>query len=88
MGQREIRGIIRAGGLPQLVNAPVRMVVETVFSMLTYVCDFKHSRHKVWDYFETKLGFTMALFNILVQWHGFQPDENGFVPLSIAEFSL
>ena len=30
----------------------------------------------------------MALFNILVQWHGFQPDENGFVPLSIAEFSL
>ena len=30
----------------------------------------------------------MALFNILVQWHGFQPDENGFVHLSIAEFSL
>ena len=66
----------------------VRMLVETVLSMLTYVCDFKHSRHKSWDYFETKLGFTMALFNILVQWHGFQPDENGFVPLSIAEFSL
>jgi hypothetical protein len=66
----------------------VRMLVETVLSMLTYVCDFKHSRHKVWDYFETKVGFTMALFNILVQWHGFQPDETGFVPLSIAEFSL
>jgi hypothetical protein len=30
----------------------------------------------------------MALFNILVQWHGFQPDENGFIQLSIAEFSL
>ena len=66
----------------------VRMVVETVLSMLPYVCDFKRSRHKVWDYFETKVGFTMALFNILVQWHGFQPDETGFVPLSIAEFSL
>ena len=66
----------------------VRMLVETVLSMLTYVCDFKHSRHKTWNYFETKLGFTMALFNILVQWHGFQPDENGFVHLSIAEFSL
>jgi hypothetical protein len=66
----------------------VRMVVETVLSMLTYVCDFKHMRHKVWDYFETKLAFTVALFNILVQWHGFQPDENGFVKLSIAEFSL
>ena len=35
-----------------------------------------------------KLGFTMALFNILVQWHGFQADKDGFVPLSIAEFSL
>jgi hypothetical protein len=66
----------------------VRMFVETVLSMLTYVCDFKHSHHKVWAFFETKLGFTMALFNILVQWHGFQPDENGFVHLSIAEFSL
>jgi len=66
----------------------VRMVVETILSMLTYVCDFKHSRHKVWDYFETKLGFTMAMFNILVQWYGFHADEDGFVPLSIAEFSL
>jgi hypothetical protein len=66
----------------------VRMFVETVLSMLTYICDFKHSHHKVWAFFETKLGFTMALFNILVQWHGFQPDENGFVHLSIAEFSL
>lgn len=41
----------------------VRMVVETIFSMLTYICDFKHSRHKVWACFETKLGFTMALLS-------------------------
>ena len=27
-------------------------------------------------------------FNVLVQWHGFQPTAAGFVPLSIAEFSL
>jgi len=66
----------------------VRMVVETVLSMLTYVCQFKHMAHKAWTYFETHVGFTLALFNILAQWHGFQPDENGFVPLSIAEFSL
>lgn len=66
----------------------VRMVVETVLSMLTYICQFKHMHHKAWAYFETHVGFTLALFNILVQWHGFQPDENGFVPLSIAEFSL
>jgi len=66
----------------------VRMVVETVLSMLTYVCHFKHMAHKAWSYFETHVGFTLALFNILIQWGGFTPDETGFVPLSIAEFSL
>jgi hypothetical protein len=25
---------------------------------------------------------------VLVQWHGFQPNASGFVPLSIAEFGL
>jgi hypothetical protein len=25
---------------------------------------------------------------VLVQWYGLPPDEQGFVPLSIAEFSL
>jgi hypothetical protein len=30
----------------------------------------------------------MAAFNLLVQWHGLHPDENGFIRLSIAEFSL
>ena len=66
----------------------VRMLIETVLSMLTYICDFKRLRHKVWQFFETRVGFTMALFNILVQWHRLEPDESGFVPLSIAEFSL
>jgi len=30
----------------------------------------------------------MALFNILVQWHGLPVEDDGFVPLSIAQFSL
>ncbi len=29
----------------------VRMVVETVLSMLTYICQFKHMAHRVWSYF-------------------------------------
>jgi len=66
----------------------VRMVVETMLSMLTYICDFKRSHHKVWDYFKSKVGYTMALFNILVQWDGLQPDDTGFIPLSVANFSL
>lgn len=66
----------------------VRMVVETVLSMLTYICQTKRMAHKNWDYFKSRLGYLMALFNILVQWHGFEPDETGFVRLSIAQFSL
>jgi hypothetical protein len=66
----------------------VRMVVETVLSMLTNVCHFKKISHRVWKYFKARLAFTMAVFNVLVQWHGFKPDESGFVRLSIAEFGL
>jgi hypothetical protein len=56
--------------------------------MLTLVCHFKQVLHRVWAYFQTRLAFTTALFNVLVQWHGLRPNASGFVPLSIAEFSL
>ena len=65
-----------------------RMLVETVLSMLTRVCHCKKVMHRVWTYFHARLAFTMAAFNVLVQWHGFQTNASGFVPLSIAEFSL
>jgi hypothetical protein len=56
--------------------------------MLTLVCHFKKVMHRVWEYFQARLAFTMAAFNVLVQWHGLYPNAPGFVPLSIAEFSL
>jgi hypothetical protein len=65
-----------------------RMLVETVLSMLTVVCHFKKVMHRGWEYFHARLAFTMAAFNVLVQWHGLLPNASGFVPLSIAEFSL
>jgi hypothetical protein len=65
-----------------------RMLVETVLSMLTLVCHLKKVMHRGWGYFQARLAFTMAAFNVLVQWHGLQPNASGFVPLSIAEFSL
>src|SRR5881296_1561663 len=65
-----------------------RILVETVLSMLTVVCHFKKVMHRGWEYFHARLAFTMAAFNVLVQWHGFLPNVSGFVPLSIAEFSL
>ena len=65
-----------------------RMLIESVLSMLTVVCHFKRVSHRVAAYFESRLAYTLALFNLLVQWDGLQPDANGFVSLSIAEFSL
>jgi hypothetical protein len=65
-----------------------RMMIETVLSMLTVVCHFKKVGHRVWHYFKSRVGYTMALCNILVQWHGFLPAADGFVHHSIAEFSL
>jgi len=64
------------------------MLVEAVLPMLTLVCQFKEVRHLGWDYFETRLTFAMAMFNLLVRWEDLPPDDNGFVPLSIAQFSL
>jgi hypothetical protein len=65
-----------------------RMLVEMVLSMLTLVSHFKKAMHRVWAYIHARLAFTMAAFNVLVQWHGLRPNASGFVPLSIAEFSL
>ena len=56
--------------------------------MLTLVCHLKKVMHRGWAYFQARLAFTMAAFNVLVQWHGFQPNSSGFVPLSIAIFAL
>lgn len=83
----------KAGDPPNLKICPrgswnVRMVSETVLSMLTRVCHFKKVGQRVWTYFQARLAFTMALFNVLVQWHGLEPDDDGFIQLSIAEFSL
>ena len=66
----------------------VRMLAETFLSMLTVVCHFKKMAHRVFGYFRAHLAFMMAAFNILATWHGLKADENGFVHLSIAEFSL
>jgi hypothetical protein len=65
-----------------------RMLVETVLSLLTLVCHMTKVMHRGWAYVQARLAFTMAAFHVLVQWHGFQPNASGFVPLSIAEFSL
>ena len=42
----------------------------------------------VWAYFHARLTFTMAVLDMLDRYHGLRPNASGFVPLSIAEFSL
>ena len=65
-----------------------RMVVETVLSMLTTVLGLKKRSHRTWRNVCARLAFTMAAFNILVQWDGFPMDNDGNIHLSIAKFSL
>ena len=65
-----------------------RIVVETFFSMLTVVCRFKRQTHRAWRYFVTRLGFTMAAFNLLVNWDGLDLGDDGKYHPSIARFSL
>lgn len=65
-----------------------RMTVETVLSMLQGVCRIKKVTHRLWEHLTARLAFALAAFNICVQWHGFPMDEEGYVHLSFAQFSL
>jgi hypothetical protein len=65
-----------------------RRRVETVLFSMTVVSHLKHVRHRCWDYLLTRLAFLVTAVNILLQWYGLPADEQGFVHLSIAEFSL
>lgn len=42
----------------------------------------------LWTGFALRLAFTMAIFNVLVQWDGIQTDSDGTIRLSIAQFSV
>jgi hypothetical protein len=64
------------------------MLIKTVFSMLTLISHTQKMMHRVTDYVLARLAFTVTAFNLLIQWQGLQRDEQGFAPLSIADFNL
>lgn len=64
------------------------MLVETVVSMLTTVVRFKKVSPRTWAGLRARLAYTMALFNILVQWDRLPVDVDHNIRLSIAQFSL
>jgi hypothetical protein len=65
-----------------------RMLVETVLSMLTVVCDIKRMRHRVWRYFAMHLGWTVAAFNLMLDVVADQPHNNARPVFSIADYVL
>ncbi|RYZ83682.1 MAG: hypothetical protein EOP06_19490 [Proteobacteria bacterium] len=65
-----------------------RMLVETVFSLLTGVLHLKRLFQRAQEYLEARLGFAVAIYNLLVTWNGLQIDKAGRTKLSIAEFAL
>jgi hypothetical protein len=67
---------------------PRRILVETVFSLLTRICHLKRAGHRTWAAFQAHLAFAVAVFNLLAGWDGLQPDARGVLHLSLAEFSL
>jgi hypothetical protein len=66
----------------------VRMMVETILSLLTTVCRLKKVSQRTWTGLQARLAYTMALFNVLVVWDGLPVDDDGIIHLSIAEFTL
>lgn len=54
-----------------------RMVVETALSMLTTFCHVKKLGHRTWTNLNTRIAFTMAVFNVLVQGNGLPIDHDG-----------
>ena len=77
------RGLTQAAPSRRTVSLPDRGQRERFQEQ-----HLKKVMHRGWAYFQARLAFTMAAFNVLVQWHGFQPTASGFAPLSMAEFSL
>jgi len=65
-----------------------RMVIETIFSMLTVICKAKKMHHRLQPYLEARLAYMAAMFNVLLDlFHLVHPDADPY-QLSIAEFSL
>ncbi len=65
-----------------------RMSIETAFSMLTGVCNFKKLKHRASAYISAHLAFATAMFNVLLElFHILHPEADPF-QMSIAEFSL
>ena len=84
---------VKPGDLPDVKPCQrgtwsVRMVVETVVSLLPTTCRVKQLNHRTWPQGLARISFLMALFNVLVVWDGLPVDADGHIHLSIAPCRL
>lgn len=64
-----------------------RMVIETVFSLLTVVCHAKKMFHRRLPHLEARFAYTAAMFNVLLNLSRHHAQADPF-KVSIAQFSL
>lgn len=90
MGIFAYTGVADKDGIPENIKVcqrgtwNMRMVVKGVFSLLTIVCQSKKMYHKVWAYFEMRMGFLVAIFNLLTLLNGMNFDDDGYFHHSIS----
>ncbi len=63
------------------------MSVETIFSLLTVVCQAKKMFHRTARHLEARLAYRAAMFNVLIGLDRQRHPDHSFT-LSIAELSL
>lgn len=65
-----------------------RMTIETLFSMLTRVCDLKRIRHRAAEYIHARLAYVSAMVNVLGEFfHKSNPDHDPF-KIKFAQFAI
>ena len=86
-------GFRKAAGIPDNLKLcergqwNSRMIVETIFSMITNTCSAKKFSERSADAITTKLAFLAAMFNVLLDVHK-QVYPDAPVELSLAHFSF
>ena len=68
-------------------QANVRMIVETIFSLLSRLWNLKHITERAWKGIEARLASTVATYNLLWQWSN-EGNQTGYAKINLAQFVL
>jgi hypothetical protein len=68
-------------------QANLRMLIETVFSLLSRLWCLKHITERAWKGVEARLAATVAAYNLLWQWNN-EDNKTGYVRVNLAQFVI